>query len=70
VLHSNDKDDADVAARVKKATGAFASLRKDVTNEAKVVVYNSLVLSILLFGCEPRSLTQRLRNKLRTFHRG
>jgi hypothetical protein len=65
VLHSNGKDDADVAARVKKkkATGAFASLRhclfsrKDVTNEAKVAVYNSLVLSILLFGCESWSLT-------------
>jgi hypothetical protein len=40
------------------------------TNEAKVAVYNSLVLSILLFGCESWSLTQRLRNKLRTFHRG
>jgi hypothetical protein len=58
VLHSNGKDDADVTARVKKATGAFASLkhclfkRKDVTNEAKVAVYNSLVRSILLFGCE------------------
>jgi hypothetical protein len=25
MLHSNGKDDADVAARVKKATGAFAS---------------------------------------------
>ena len=76
LLHSNGKDDADVTARVKKATGAFASLRhclfsrKDVTNEAKVAVYNSLVLSILLFGCESWSLTQRLRNKLRTFHRG
>ena len=58
LLHSHGKDDADVTARVKKATGAFASLkhclfkRKDVTNEAKVAVYNSLVLSILLFGCE------------------
>ena len=41
-----------------------------MTNEAKVAVYNSLVLSILLFGCESWSLTQRLRNKLRTFHRG
>jgi hypothetical protein len=76
VLHSNGKDDADVTARVKKATGAFTSLkhclfkRKDVTNEAKVTVYNSLVLSILLFGCESRSLTQRVRDKLQTFHRG
>jgi hypothetical protein len=36
VLHSDGKDDADVTARVKKATGAFACLfkRKDVTNEA------------------------------------
>jgi hypothetical protein len=41
-----------------------------VTNEAKVAVYNSLVLSILLFGCESWSLTQRLRDKLQTFHRG
>jgi hypothetical protein len=75
VLHSDGKDDADVTARVKEATGAFASLkhclfkRKDVTNEAKVAVYNSLVLSILLYGCESWSLTERLRNQLRTFHR-
>jgi hypothetical protein len=54
VLHSNGKDDADVGARVKKATATFANLkhclfkRKDVTKEAKVAVYNSLVLSILL----------------------
>jgi hypothetical protein len=75
VLRSNGKDDADVTARVKEATGAFASLKhclfkkKDVTNEAKVAVYNSLVLSILLFGCESSLLTERLRNQLRTFHR-
>ena len=54
----------------RSGTGAAALLeRKDVTNEAKVVVYNAFVLSILLFGCESWSLTERLRNQLRTFHR-
>jgi hypothetical protein len=42
--------------------------RKDVTKEAKVAVYNSLVLSVLLYGCESWSLTQRLRDRLRSFH--
>ena len=62
-------------ARIRQANGAFGSLlkcvfkRKDVTKEAKVAVYNSLVLSVLLYGCESWSLTQRLRDKLRSFHR-
>jgi hypothetical protein len=75
VLHSNSKDDADVTARVKKATGACASLKQHCLFKRKDV-YNSLVLSIsrprsiLLFGCKSWSLTQRLRDKLQTFHRG
>ena len=43
--------------------------QKGFSNEAKVAVYNSLVLSVLLYGSESWALTQRLRNKLRGFYR-
>jgi hypothetical protein len=44
--------------------------QKGFSNEAKVTVYNSLVLSVLLYyGSESWALTQRLRDKLRGFHR-
>jgi hypothetical protein len=43
--------------------------RKDITKEAKVAVYNSLVLSILLYGSESWALTKKHRDKLRGFHR-
>ena len=75
LITSDGKDTADVEARIRQANGAFGSLlkcvfkRKDVTKEAKVAVYNSRVLSVLLYGCESWSLTQRLRDKLRSFHR-
>jgi hypothetical protein len=75
LITSDGKDTADVEARIRQANGASGSLlkcvfkRKDVTKEAKVAVYNSLVLSVLLYGCKSWSLTQRLRDKLRSFHR-
>jgi len=75
LITSDGKDTADVEARIRQANGASGSLlkcvfkRKDVTKEAKVAVYNSLILSVLLYGCESWSLTQRLRDKLRSFHR-
>ena len=43
--------------------------RKDITKEAKVVVYNSLILSILLYGSESWALTKKHRDKLRGLHR-
>jgi hypothetical protein len=43
--------------------------QKGFSNEAKLAVYNSLVLSVLLYGSESWVLSQRLRDKLRSFHR-
>ena len=75
LLTSEGKDDEDVALRIRKASGMFGSLQaclfkqKGFSNETKVAVYNSLVLSVLLYGSESWALTQRLRDKLRSFHR-
>ena len=75
LLTSDGKDDEDVALRIRKASGMFGSLQaclfkqKGFSNETKVAVYNSLVLSVLLYGSESWALTQRLRDKLRSFHR-
>ena len=75
LLTSNGKDDEDVALRIRKASGMSGSLQaclfkqKGFSNETKVAVYNSLVLSVLLYGSESWALTQRLRDKLRSFHR-
>jgi hypothetical protein len=55
VLTSYGKDTVDVEKRIKQASGAFGSLlkcvfkRKDITKEANVAVYNSLILSIPLY---------------------
>ncbi|MGB0627641.1 MAG: hypothetical protein ACPGQ5_13845, partial [Alphaproteobacteria bacterium] len=68
-------DSVDVDARVKAAAKAFGALSKPifrsprVDKDAKGRVYESLVVSILLFGCETWSLTKRSMLRLRTFHR-
>jgi hypothetical protein len=47
-----------VALRIRKANGMFGSLQKCLfkqkgfSSETKVAVYNSLVLSVLLYGSE------------------
>jgi hypothetical protein len=52
LLTSDGKDDEDVALRIRRANGMFGSLQaclfkqKGFSNEAKVAVYNSLVLSV------------------------
>jgi hypothetical protein len=75
IIDDNLKDDKDVDSRIKKATAAFGALskcvfrRKDVKLSTKKKVYEALVLSILLYGCESWNLTVKLRNKLTSFHR-
>ena len=67
-LTSDGKDTVDTEKRIKQASGAFGSLlkcvfkRKDITKEAKVAVYNSLILSILLYGSESWALTKKHRD--------
>ena len=67
-------DEEDVKMRIDAAGGAFAALRdkifasKSITLKVKKFVYLALVLTILLYGSECWSLTEKLYNRLRAFH--
>ena len=67
-------DEEDVKMRIDAAGGAFAALRdkifasKCITMKVKKFVYLALVLTILLYGSECWSLTEKLYNRLRAFH--
>ena len=71
---ANGSDETDVTSRIKSAGAAFNALgrclfrAKAVCLKAKRAVYNGLVLAILLYGCESWALTEKLLNRLRTFH--
>ena len=67
-------DGCAVDTRISKAGKAFGALRKCVFStssvklEAKRAVYESIILSILLYGAEGWSLTEHHRQQLRVFH--
>ena len=73
-LNRDCNDDDDIQARIDAAGGAFGGLRKSVFSnasicyDAKKVVFEGLILMILLYGSESWCLTEKLYNKLRTFH--
>ena len=73
-VHSSCSDEPDVDARIAKASKAFGALskavfrNKQVSSYSKGVAYKVLVLTVLLYGCESWSLTQRSWAKLRLFH--
>jgi hypothetical protein len=73
-LSRNCRDDHDVHSRIISAGNAFGSLRKsifsscNISTAAKHSVYTSVILSILLYGCECWSLTEQLLDRLRVFH--
>jgi hypothetical protein len=57
IIHSSLDSIHDVQARLKSASKVFGALRKVFTNKsiavkAKGTLYNALVMSILLYGCE------------------
>ena len=68
------RDTCDIDSRIQAAGKAFGALRKclfataSVSSKAKRAVYTTVILSILLYGCECWSLTQRLLDRLRVFH--
>ena len=74
LLSRDCRDDADVANRIEAAGGAFGALRKCIFTSTKLsfaskrAVYSILILTILLYGSESWCLTEKLYNKLRTFH--
>ena len=73
ILSRNCQDEEDVEARVDLAAGAFGTLRDCLFSSpricivAKAIVFEGLVLSILLYGSECWSLTEKCMNKIRVF---
>ena len=72
---SRDGDDAAaVDARVESGGKVFGALRACVfaspstSNKAKKAVYDAIVLSTVLYGCETWSLTEELYRRLRCMH--
>lgn len=74
LLTRDCSDDADVKSRIDKAAGAFGSVRKEVFSNqnvcfgAKLLIYEGLILSILLYGSECWCLTEKLYHKLHLFY--
>jgi hypothetical protein len=68
------RDDHDVHSSILSAGNAFGSLRKSIfsscnnSTKANHSVYTSIILCILLYGCECWSLTEKLLDKLNFFH--
>ena len=72
---SNDASfDAEITARIAKATAAFGRLSKRLwTNNGirlstKICVYKAAVLTSLLYGCETWTLTKKQIRRLEKFH--
>ena len=66
-------DSADVTERIKKASGAFAVMRRMLTCKSlperlRVKAYEATVLNILLYGCECWALKESDRSKLEACH--
>lgn len=64
--------DEDIENRIKKAKAAFAQLKavwesNVLTRRVKLSLFESIVKSVLLFGCETWRVTKGLTNKLQVF---
>jgi hypothetical protein len=78
ISFSSLSDDDEVAHRLRSAAAAFSCLRKWVFGQnfgsrslplaSKRKLYSTLVLNLLLYGCENWVLTAPLRQRLNTFH--
>jgi hypothetical protein len=65
--------DADIAKRIRSATGSFAKLRSVLRNKRthikqRSAIYATIVLSILLYGGEYWAMREDLLQKLEVFH--
>ena len=72
---SNDASaDAEITARIAKATAAFGRLTKrlwknrNIHLDTKISVYRATVVTSLLFGCEPWTLRKAHIARLKRFH--
>jgi len=69
-IHTTDGPDADVSRRVGLARGIFQNLNKvwgskEISKATKIQVYESLVLSVLLYNSETWTLKEAQKNRLR-----
>ena len=75
IIHRDGTDKADVDARINSASQVFGSLKDcifkegNISKEAKVAVYKTVVMSVLLYGSESWTITKDLERKLQSFHR-
>ena len=66
--------DAEITARIAKATSAFGRLvkrlwtNKGITLGTKIDVYRATVLTSLLYGCETWTLSSKQIDRLEKFH--
>lgn len=65
--------DKDIQSRIGKARGAFVKLHniwrsRNISRKTKMKLYNSCVLSVLLYGAECWRMTERDISRLSTFH--
>ena len=74
VIARDGSDARAVDARVESGCKAFGALRgclfacSEVTAAAKRAVYEAIIISIALYGCEAWSLTEPLYHRLRIMH--
>ena len=74
IITSDCKDCEDVLNRIKKAGNMFGALKKCLFGNKRICftvkekVYESLILSILLYGSESWCLTEDLPRLLKSFH--
>ena len=75
LLTADERLDGEVKLRLKSASAAFAQFRRcvfsnrDIKLSTKIRVYQTLVLSRLLYGAETWTLPERLLRRLEVFHR-
>ena len=72
VVDKKGGTDKDVKARVGKARGAFVLLKKiwgstEISTGTKLRIFNSNVMSVLLYGCETWRTTKALHQKIQCF---
>jgi hypothetical protein len=66
--------DAEISRRISSAAHSFHTVRSHIWTSAslhpdtKLQLYNSLVLSILLYGCEAWTITEEQQRRLEVFH--
>ena len=74
IVTSDNSADAEITARIAKATAAFGRLTKRLWNnrnirvDTKVAVYKAAVVTSLLFGCETWTLKKAHIARLEWFH--